>query len=86
MLGVCTTCSAKILEGRENTKLAVHGFGADIIAEGFVCSCQCYVTGPGVVVQLGMYDEVYEEQYGKFEKSYEMKYGKDKGEIQKGLF
>mmetsp|Transcript_33708 Transcript_33708/g.34337 ORF Transcript_33708/g.34337 Transcript_33708/m.34337 type:complete len:174 (+) Transcript_33708:145-666(+) len=85
--GVCTTCSAKILAGRENVKLAVHGFGENIINEGFVCSCQSYAVGPGVTIQLDMYDQVYEIQYGQYEKSYEMKYGdKKKGEIKKGLF
>ena len=76
----------KITSGNENIKLAVHGFGKDIIEKGFVCSCQCYAVGPGVEIKLGMADEVYEEQYGKYEKSYEMKYSKDKGEIKKGLF
>lgn len=64
------------MEGRENTLLAVHGLGAEQVAAGYVCTCQCYAKGPGVVVKLGMYDEVYELQYGRFEKSYEMKFGK----------
>lgn len=84
--GVCTTCAGLVVEGRENTVLAVHGLGKPQIDAGFVCTCQCYPTGPGVVVKLGMYDEVYESQYGQFEKSYDMKYADKKGEIKKGLF
>ena len=84
--GVCTTCSAKIVEGRDSIKLAVNGFGEDIIAQGYVCSCQSYAAGPGIVIELGKYDEVYEEQYGKYEQSYEMKFGSKKGDLKKGLF
>ena len=58
--------------------LAVNGLGQPQLDRGFVCTCQCYATGPGVTVKLGMYDEVYESQYGQFEKSYgELKYGGD---------
>lgn len=64
-----------MVAGRENTILAVSGLGEPQLKAGFVCACQCYVTGPGVTVQLGMYDQVYESQYGQFEKSYgELKY------------
>lgn len=53
----------------------MNGLGDPQLEAGFVCTCQCYVTGPGVTVQLGMYDQVYESQYGQFEKSYgELKY------------
>ncbi len=65
----------KVVAGRENTIQAVNGLGEPQLEAGFVCTCQCYVTGPGVTVQLGMYDQVYESQYGQFEKSYgELKY------------
>jgi hypothetical protein len=78
------------LEGRQNVKLAVHGLGQPQIDAGFVCTCQCYPTGPGVIIKLGTYDEVYERQYGQFEKSYgELKYI-DKPDVQqekkKGFF
>jgi len=85
--GVCTTCAGQVVEGRDNTLLAVHGLGKPQIAQGFVCTCQCFATGPGVVVKLGMYDEVYESQYGQFEESYEMKFGKKaEPEKKKGWF
>jgi hypothetical protein len=74
------------VEGRDNTILAVHGLGKEQIDLGYVCTCQCYVKGPGVTVELSLYDQVYELQYGRFEKSYEMKYGEKKGDIQKGMF
>ena len=70
-------CNAvpQVVSGIENTLLAVNGLGEPQLKAGFVCACQCYVTGPGVTVQLGMYDQVYESQYGQFEKSYgELKY------------
>jgi hypothetical protein len=50
--------------------LAVHGLGVPQIQAGFVCSCQSFAKGPGIVCQLGAYDEVYETQYGQYEKSY----------------
>lgn len=65
----------QVAEGIENTVQAVNGLGKPQIEAGFVCTCQCYVTGPGVTIELGKYDEVYESQYGQFEKSYgDLKY------------
>lgn len=84
--GVCTTCAGKVLEGRENVKLAVHGLGKPEIDAGFVCTCQSYVVGEGVVVKLDMYDEAYESQYGQYELSYEMKFGAKKEEPKKNIF
>eukprot|EP01036_Dinobryon_divergens_P029025 gene29026-38071_t len=78
--GICSTCAAQVVEGQENTLLAVHGLDLEQVAAGFVCACQCFAKGPGVIVKLGMYDEVYELQYGRFEKSYEMKFGGTKPE------
>lgn len=31
-------------------------------------TCQTHPTGPGLEVELGMYDTVYESQYGQYEK------------------
>jgi len=81
--GVCTTCAGKVSAGRENVKLAVHGLGKPQIDAGYVCTCQCYVCGPGVTVEMGKYDEVYELQYGQYEDSYEMKFGEKKEGAQK---
>jgi hypothetical protein len=67
----------QVVEGNQNVLLAVHGLGKPQIDAGYICSCQGYATGPGVVIQLGCYDEVYESQYGQYEKSYgELKYTK----------
>ena len=71
--GVCTTCAAQIIDGKSSIKMAVHGLGEPQINAGYVCACQTYCVGPGVVVELGKYDEVYETQYGQFEKSYQKK-------------
>lgn len=81
--GICTTCAGQCVVGRENIKLAVHGLGKEQIDNGFLCTCQTYVVGPGVVVNLGMYDQCYESQYGQYEKSYEMKYGTKTAEPEK---
>jgi hypothetical protein len=72
-------------------KLAVHGLGQPQIDANFVCTCQAYATGPGIVVKMNMYDEVYESQYGQFERSYgDLKFSKkdDKSEPEKkkGMF
>lgn len=77
-----------MVEGLDNIKLAVHGLGEPQIDAGFVCTCQCYPTGPGVVIRLGAYEEVYESQYGQFELSYgDMKYGdKKKEEVKQSGF
>mgnify|MGYP006087104665 FL=1 len=56
--------------------MAVHGLGKPQIEAGFVCTCQTFPVGPGVVIKLGQADECYESQYGQYEKSYEMKFDK----------
>jgi len=33
-----------------------------------VLTCQTHPIGPGLEVELGMYDTVYESQYGQYEK------------------
>ena len=67
-----STSFIKVIEGRDNALLAVHGLGIFAnslknkaiitvthflgkpqLEAGFVCTCQCYVTGPGVTVKLG---------------------------------
>lgn len=66
--GICTTCSGKIEGGKDAYIEAVHGLSPEQSEKGYVLTCQTYVKGPGLEVKLGMYDEVYEQQYGKFEK------------------
>ena len=78
---------AQVIEGRDNVKLAVHGLGEPQLEAGYVCTCQCYPTGPGVVIKLDAFEEVYESQYGQFELSYgDLKYGTKKEEIKKNFF
>mmetsp|Transcript_14292 Transcript_14292/g.48299 ORF Transcript_14292/g.48299 Transcript_14292/m.48299 type:complete len:176 (-) Transcript_14292:106-633(-) len=66
--GVCTTCAARVTAGRDNLIMAVHGLGEEQIANNFVLSCQSHIVGPGVELELGMYDTVYEAQYGQYER------------------
>lgn len=47
---------------------AIHGLSAEQSKNGFVLTCQTHPTGPGLEVELGMYDTVYESQYGQYEK------------------
>lgn len=47
---------------------AIHGLSAEQSKQGFVLTCQTHPTGPGLEVELGMYDTVYESQYGQYEK------------------
>eukprot|EP01035_Chromulina_nebulosa_P018176 gene18176-23834_t len=84
--GVCTTCSGKVLQGRENVELAVSGLGVPQLEQGFICACQAFAVGPGVVVKLGAYDECYESQYGQYELSYELKDGAKKDIKQNKIF
>ena len=51
----------------------VNCLGEPQLQAGFVCACQTYVTGPGLVVKLGQMDEAYEGQYGQHEKSWNNK-------------
>lgn len=68
----------------------MQGLGKPQLAAGYVCTCQTYVNGPGLVVELGKFDEVYESQYGQYEKSYgNLKYSdgsKQNEEKKKGWF
>lgn len=73
--------------------MAVNCLGKPQIDAGFVCTCQCFACGPGVVIKLGQMDECYEGQYGQFEKSYgDLKYSdknpqaEKKEEKKKGMF
>lgn len=47
---------------------AIHGLSAEQSKNGFVLTCQTHPCGPGLEVELGMYDTVYESQYGQYEK------------------
>eukprot|EP00640_Fibrocapsa_japonica_P007027 CAMPEP_0113933520 /NCGR_PEP_ID=MMETSP1339-20121228/548_1 /TAXON_ID=94617 /ORGANISM="Fibrocapsa japonica" /LENGTH=168 /DNA_ID=CAMNT_0000934805 /DNA_START=95 /DNA_END=601 /DNA_ORIENTATION=+ /assembly_acc=CAM_ASM_000762 len=67
--GICTTCAAMVTGGEESLTLAVHGLSAEQREKGYTLCCQSYATGPGLKVELGKYDEVYEDQYGKYERN-----------------
>ena len=81
------------MENIDNTLMAVNCLGKPQLDAGFVCTCQTYACGPGVVIKLGQMDECYEGQYGQFEKSYgELKFSNEKpkeekkDEKKKGMF
>lgn len=38
-----------------NTKMAVNCLGKPQIEQGFVCTCQTFACGPGVVIKLGQF-------------------------------
>jgi hypothetical protein len=72
------------MDNIDNTVMAVNCLGEPQINAGFVCTCQTYATGPGVVVKLGQMDECYEGQYGQFEKSYgDLKFSQKNPEVEK---
>jgi hypothetical protein len=45
-----------------------------------VLTCQSHPAGPGLELQLGMYDVVYETQYGQYERK-----GSEEGKKKKGI-
>jgi ring-1,2-phenylacetyl-CoA epoxidase subunit PaaE len=47
--GVCATCRAKVIKGK--VEMAVHyGLTDDVVAEGYVLTCQSVPIGDGVAV------------------------------------
>ncbi|GAB5030965.1 ferredoxin [Nannochloropsis oceanica] len=66
--GICTTCAGRIIAMPGSKKEAIHGLSAEQSKNGFVLTCQTHPIGPGLEVELGMYDTVYESQYGQYEK------------------
>ncbi|EWM28287.1 ferredoxin (2fe-2s) [Nannochloropsis gaditana] len=66
--GICTTCAGRVIANPDSKKEAIHGLSAEQSKNGFVLTCQTHPCGPGLEVELGMYDTVYESQYGQYEK------------------
>jgi hypothetical protein len=49
---------------RGPSQVAIHGLAEEQFQKGFTLTCQTYPCGPGLEVELGKYDQVYEEQVG----------------------
>jgi hypothetical protein len=50
---------------------AIHGLSPEQSEKGFVLTCQSHPAGPGLELELGLYDTVYETQYGQYERKAE---------------
>jgi hypothetical protein len=50
---------------------AIHGLSPEQSQNGFVLTCQSHPAGPGLELELGLYDVVYETQYGQYERKAE---------------
>jgi ferredoxin len=61
--GVCTTCAAKIIEGKVDQSEGM-GLGLEIQAEGYTLLCIAYPRS-NLKLATGKEDEVYERQYPK---------------------
>ena len=59
--GVCTTCAAKIIEGKVDQTEGM-GLSLDLQAEGYVLLCIAYPRS-NLKLVAGKEDEVYDRQY-----------------------
>uniref|UniRef100_A0A7S2NQ33 Ferredoxin n=1 Tax=Cyanoptyche gloeocystis TaxID=77922 RepID=A0A7S2NQ33_9EUKA len=64
LAGVCTTCSAKLLDGKIDQSDAV--LSPEVEEQGFVLLCSSYPLSDCKVKTVAE-DELYQEQYGKYE-------------------
>ncbi|OIP69584.1 MAG: ferredoxin [Oscillatoriales cyanobacterium CG2_30_40_61] len=61
--GVCTTCAAKIIEGKVDQSEGM-GLGLEIQAEGYVLLCIAYPRSNLKLIP-GKEEEVYDRQFGQ---------------------
>jgi ferredoxin len=64
--GVCTTCAAKILEGKVDQSDGM-GVSPELKAQGYALLCVSYPRS-NLKIETGKEDEVYELQFGQFQK------------------
>ncbi|CAM9315640.1 unnamed protein product [Scytosiphon promiscuus] len=69
--GLCTECAAMVTANLDNVKLEAAVLDPDISARGFVLTCSATVAGPGVALELGVGDKMYDAQYGEFRKGHD---------------
>ncbi|MBD1840710.1 2Fe-2S iron-sulfur cluster binding domain-containing protein [Coleofasciculus sp. FACHB-64] len=64
--GVCTTCAAKVLEGKVEQGDGM-GVSPELQAQGYVLLCVAYPRSD-LKIESGKEDELYELQFGQFQK------------------
>ncbi|CAM9518735.1 unnamed protein product [Choristocarpus tenellus] len=64
--GLCTECAALVTGGRENVHLEAAVLDPAVTEMGFVLTCSASIIGPGVELELGVGEKMYEAQYGSF--------------------
>lgn len=64
--GVCTTCAAKILEGKVDQTDGM-GVSPELQTQGYVLLCVAYPRSD-LKIESGKEDELYELQFGQFQK------------------
>lgn len=64
--GVCTTCAAKILEGKVEQGEGM-GVSPELQAQGYVLLCIAYPRSD-LKIESEKEDELYELQFGQFQK------------------
>ncbi|CAM9675528.1 unnamed protein product [Hapterophycus canaliculatus] len=69
--GLCTECAAMVTANLDNVELEAAVLDPEISARGFVLTCSATVAGPGVALELGVGDKMYEAQYGEFRKGHD---------------
>jgi len=67
--GVCTSCAGRIVGGKLGEAYVINRDSLEEVTKdkGYVLTCQTYVCGPGLKVELNKNEEVYGMQYGRFE-------------------
>mmetsp|Transcript_5482 Transcript_5482/g.8759 ORF Transcript_5482/g.8759 Transcript_5482/m.8759 type:complete len:184 (-) Transcript_5482:9-560(-) len=69
--GLCTDCAAFVKAGLNNIKLDAAVLDPAVSARGFILTCSSSVVGPGVEMELGKHEEMYDAQYGTFRDDHE---------------
>ena len=69
--GMCTDCGAFVMNGKESFELDAAVLDEETTAKGFILTCSSRVTGEGLVLALGVGEDMYESQYGDFRRDHE---------------
>ena len=63
--GLCTECASYVHDGLEHIELEAAILDEEISAQGYVLTCCARISGPGVKLELGMGEILYEAQFGE---------------------